>query len=177
MNFKKRFIFLNNINYENSLIYSLISYLPYVESIPKFETDYEKIQSSSLLTQEHKDYLHSYYDIKTKWNKGYVMNNYFTCGVSTIQRVESIHATMKSFSLKTSLQEILKVMKSKKYSYDKNDFNEKNNFLKPIQSKAYDNVELIKYFKTKISSFIIEKIKIQFELSLNYNMKVSYDKW
>jgi len=113
-NFKKKFLFLNRKNLKEKELYLKIDNLPYEESVEKFEESYALILSNTnlLLKEQDLKYLEEYYNKKEQWCKGYMIHKkYFTCGICTTQRVESMHATFTKLTLKSSLQELLKVLK------------------------------------------------------------------
>jgi len=114
-----------------------------------------------------------YYNIKNQWNKGYIIyNECFTCGIFTTQRVESIHATFRNLCMdaNSSLQELLQVIKKNSHPFNGCILEEKHSQLPKKASKIYENVAFIKYFKGIVSPYVLEKLKLQFEMSLNYNI-------
>ena len=87
-------------------------------------------------------YLSKYYLTRQKWAKCYSMN-YFTCGISTTQRVESINSVMSKYlSSKSSLQEVFIRMKNREFEVDKNIIDEKDTITKEISSKNFDKLHV-----------------------------------
>ena len=150
-------------------LYRLIINLPYSEKIDNFERDYSKISQDKNINKEDLDYLNKYYAIKTKWCKAFI-KHYRTLGIFTNQRAESINALLKrELNKNSSLQEVIEVISSKKH--ESNYFNEEEigTFLSVSRSKFYEKLNVIKYWKTQISDYIMRKIKMQIELSFNYD--------
>ena len=124
--------------------------------------------------------MNKYYEIKEQWTKCYIRQNYFTGGIISTQRVESINACMKGLlNSKSSLQENLKFFKEREFEVDVKIEEEMNIYIDKKSSKTYEKIKIIGYFKLKVSSYILEKIKLQFEQSMNYipNQIIHNEKW
>jgi len=87
------------LNKKNPEIYTKIVNLPYENSRAKFEETFEAITNEKIIDLNDAEYLKEYYDKKRKWCLAYI-KDYFTCGIFTTQRAESIHSLEKSFSIK-----------------------------------------------------------------------------
>ena len=167
-NFKKRFFFLNKIDKK---LYNLIAYLPYEISINKFNEKYDDINNNENIKEEDKTYLDFYHQKRESWCKAHIINNYyFTCGVSTTQRIESINAKLKKLDNKSSLQELLQFTKSHELKLNHDMVDEKKSIMNKKEYNGCENIKLISYFKSIVGHYILTKIKEQFFLSLNYNV-------
>ena len=74
-NYKKRFFFLNKKGVLEKELYSKIVYMPYGESIDKFEEIYSFIKGnhSLILNEQDLNYLEQYYNKKQLWSKAYIL--------------------------------------------------------------------------------------------------------
>jgi len=76
---------------------------------------------------------------------------------------------------KSSLQELFKFVNNREYEINCKIFDENGTKLKVNDSKNFEKTSLIKYLKNIISPYIIEKIKYQFYLSLDYSVEDLFD--
>ena len=169
LNFKFFFLYFNK-NSKTTALYNKIANLPYIDKKENFEEDYQLIISDQSLTNSEKEYLADYYNIKEKWSKCYT-KKHFSCGIFTIQRVESVHAIQKNhLNRKSDLQQILEFIKNHDYGVSLKNIEEKDTFLSRTKSKHLEDIELIKFWREKLSNYLLDKIKYQLEKSLNYKV-------
>ena len=102
------------------------------------------------------------------------MNNKKKKRGCTIQRVESINAAFKEkMSLKSSLENVLNFVKNREFRITSKQMEESYEALKKVISKSLDELNIVQYFKKWICPYVLEKIKYQFLLSLNYQITIS----
>ena len=114
--------------------------------------------------------MEKYFQIKTKWSKAYA-KMHFTTGIHTNQRVESIHSCLKrELNKNSSLTEVLNFINNKTYEANLLHVEEIGTYLSKSSGKNFDKLNVVKYWKEKISEFIMQKLKFQIELSLHYKL-------
>ena len=148
----------------------MIIYLPFEESIGTFHESIDQILGCNSFNEQEKLYLNKYFETKKLWCKAFFMEEYFTSGICSNQRVESLNFVLKKLLPTSSLQEVLNFIKKHETLIDIEILEEKHTTLKKKGSKLFDNVIMIKYFESVVSPYVLEKIKYQFCLSLNYKI-------
>ena len=93
----------------------------------------------------------------------------FTCGVCATQRIESINSILsEKLNSQSPLQEVFQFIKSREFEVNKKIEDEISTYQNKRGSKTYENLNLFKSLKSQVSSYIIEKMKLQYEKSLNF---------
>ena len=169
-NFKNHFMYLNKGDNKSKELYKIIVNLPFEKNIIKLNDNIEKILENELIIKD-KEYFEDQLKFKELWAKSYI-SKYFTAGICTTQRAESIYTTLsKVLSNSCSLLEMLEYYRTKYINPPQNsEGGEKEFSIKKSESKNLENLKLFDYFRSKTTNYIIEKIKIEFQLSLNYKI-------
>jgi hypothetical protein len=163
------FIHLNKGSKEEKELYSKIVKLPFEKSILKLNLSIDDILKSKLYNAELRNYIENQFNNKKKWSRAYMLEH-FTCGLFTTQRVESIHGIMsKVLSSNASLQEVLEFYQNREFQ-NNSIIEEKETKILKITSKSFDKLKLFQYFISITTDYILNKIKYEYELSLNYKI-------
>ena len=160
---------------EKQLYHKLVN-LPFQKSCANFEIIYK--EALNVITKEGDlSYLSKYERIKEKWSRCFIIKT-FTCGVCTTQRIESINSILsEKLNSQSPLQEVFQFIKSREFEVNKKIEDEISTYQNKRGSKTYENLNLFKSLKSQVSSYIIEKMKLQYEKSLNYAVEPQENHW
>ena len=182
--FNKNFSYLVSMNCGN--LKNKIFSLSYIESKEEFQKTYSEVQNS---LEEKKfvksiNYLEKMYKIKEKWAEAF-LPHYFTGGVHTTSRAESLNALIKKYlSSKNEISDMIRFLRDfeNKFTFEKEDFSKEGSKVENVSAKnnekvnskmknQYETHPIIIDLQKELSQLILAKHLEQFNLSHNYVCK------
>jgi len=151
-------------------MYQLIRTLPYVEDEEDFEQRAEKILKSRLLTKDQKGYLEEKVKEKHTWVKAF-MKRKFTCGMCSTTRIESKHRVFKLYlNSNSKLNEMFKIFKQLE-AKEIFTFKDEIEKLSKKEEEKLEKCNLIKFFSSHYSQYVLAKLKQNLIESNNYKFR------